>query len=57
MINGCQHKIACGLVRETTKQINETDFIVIEDFYGKSIFVRLENDNGLWKISYGYSDD
>jgi hypothetical protein len=56
MICGCQHKIACGLVREIRKQINKTDFIVIEDFYGKSVSVRLENDGGLWEISYGYSD-
>ena len=56
MICGCQHKTACGLVREVIKQINETDFIVIDDFYGRSVSVRLENDGGLWEISYGYSD-
>ncbi len=56
MINGCQHKTACGLVLETTKQINETDFIVIDDFYSRPVSVRLEKDGGLWEISYGYSD-
>ena len=56
LINGCQHKTACGLVREIVKQTSETDFIVIEDFYGKSVSVRLESDGGLWEISYGYSD-